>query len=124
MSNYTEQAERFLKDYGAKLDGVRRRKYVGEGGKHMPEKKSDIVRNHIANGDYTKALKIAKDFRLGISKTDSDAMKLGWECMHSPEMYKQMRYDTEAAKDTAITILCKLYGTAERSNKYEIDRTA
>ena len=41
-----------------------------------PEKKSDAVRRLVAAGEYQRALGIAKDFRLGISKEERDAMRL------------------------------------------------
>ena len=50
----------------------------------MPEKKSDIVRKLVACGEFKKALRIAKEFRMGIAKADSDAMKRGYECMINP----------------------------------------
>lgn len=41
------------------------------------ERKSDTVRRLVAAGDFKAALRIAKDFRLGISKEDSDDMREG-----------------------------------------------
>jgi hypothetical protein len=76
----------------------------------MLEKKSDIVRRLVAGGEYKKALKIAKDFRLGIVKADSDAMKLGWECIQRPDFYRQININVDAAKANAIDTVCKLYG--------------
>jgi hypothetical protein len=76
----------------------------------MLERKSDIVRRLVACGEYRKALKIAKDFRLGISKADSDAMKLGWNCIQSPDFYRQINVNVEAAKTSAIETVCTLYG--------------
>lgn len=75
-----------------------------------PEKKSDIVRRLVASGDFKKALRIAKDFRLGISKDDSDAMKLGYEVMIYPDFYRQLNTDIEAAKNHAIEVITTLYG--------------
>lgn len=45
-----------------------------------PEKKSDVVRRLVRVRDYRPALRIAKEFRLGISKEDRDAMRLAYEC--------------------------------------------
>ena len=45
------------------------------------EKKTDTVRRLTADGDFKGALRIAKDFRLGITKQESSAMKLAYECM-------------------------------------------
>ncbi len=76
----------------------------------MPEKKSDIVRRLVAEKNYKKALLIAKDFRLGISKTDSDAMQRGYECMVNPVFYKQIGIDPEIAAELGITTIERLYG--------------
>ena len=51
-----------------------------------PEKKSDVVRRLVRERDYRSALRIAKEFRLGISKEDRDAMRLAYECMVSVDV--------------------------------------
>jgi len=76
----------------------------------MPEKKSDIVRRLVADKNYKKALLIAKDFRLGISKVDLDAMQRGYECMVNPEFYRQIGIDPEIAAELGITTIERLYG--------------
>ena len=76
----------------------------------MPEKKSDIVRNLVAVKDYKKALRIAKDFRLGISKSDSDAMKRGYECMINPTFYEQIGINAKSAVELGIKTIERLYG--------------
>lgn len=74
-------------------------------------KKTDIVREAVASGNYKKALRIAKDFRLGISKEDSDAMKRGYECMAtSPEFYESIGVNVSECIDEGIKVLVKLYG--------------
>lgn len=76
----------------------------------MPEKKSDIVRKLVANGEYKKALRIAKGFRLGICKSDLDDMSRGYECMIRPEFYRQIGIDTEEAVEKGIDVIKRLYG--------------
>ena len=44
-----------------------------------PEKKTDTVRRLVRERDYRSALRITKDFRLGLSKEDRDAMRLAYE---------------------------------------------
>jgi len=78
----------------------------------MPEKKSDIVRRLTASGEYRKALRIAKDFRLGICKADSDAMRLAYECMVYPVFYQQLGRDTDAEIAKGVGVLLELYGGA------------
>lgn len=76
-----------------------------------PEKKSDRVRRLVAAGEYKAALRIAKDFRLGISPEDSDAMIRGFECMGtSPEFYKSIGFDAEGCVKRGIEVLVSLYG--------------
>ena len=49
-----------------------------------PVKKTDIVRGLVSDGDMKKALSIAKDFRLGITKAQRSAMTKAYECMVHP----------------------------------------
>ena len=53
------------------------------------ERKSEAVRRLVAAGDFKAALRIAKDFRLGISKEDSDNMRRGYECLVYPAFINQ-----------------------------------
>lgn len=45
------------------------------------ERKSDKVRRLVADGDFKGALRIAKDFRLGITKEQSSTMTRAYECI-------------------------------------------
>lgn len=75
------------------------------------ERKSDAVRRLVREGDYKAALRIAKDFRLGISKEDSDDMLRGFECMAtSPAFYQSIGYDVDECIRKGIQTLVKLYG--------------
>ena len=76
----------------------------------MPEKKSDAVRRLVATGEYQKALGIAKDFRLGISKEECDAMRLAYECMVWPDFYRQIGRDVEHEIKAGVVVLVELYG--------------
>ena len=75
-----------------------------------PEKKSDAVRRLVAAGEYQRALGIAKDFRLGISKEKRDAMRLAYECMVWPDFYRQIGKDVGREIKTGVVILVELYG--------------
>lgn len=75
------------------------------------EKKSDTVRKLVAAGDYKAALRIAKDFRLGISKVESDLMKRGYECLVHPEFYKSIGVDVDRTVRLGIAAVKCLYGT-------------
>lgn len=78
------------------------------------ERKTDVVRRLVASGEYKAALKIAKDFRLGITKEQSAAMTLAYECMVHGRFYKQLGYDLDEKVEDGIAVLTGLYG--RRSN--------
>ncbi len=74
------------------------------------ERKSDVVRRLVAAGSYKDALKIAKDFHLGIEKDDSENMKLGYECIVHPHFYEQLGEDTVGIVQKGVDTLKRLYG--------------
>ena len=74
------------------------------------EKKTDTVRRLTADGDFKGALRIAKDFRLGITKQESSAMKLAYECMVHGNFYKQLGYDLNEKVAECLEVLKALYG--------------
>lgn len=75
-----------------------------------PERKSDTVRRLVTEGELIPALRIAKDFRLGISKEDSDVMKRGFECIDHGDFYKALGYDPAEQISKAISVVRRLYG--------------
>jgi len=75
-----------------------------------PVKKSDLVRQLVARGDIKAAMRIAKGFRLGISKEDSAAMGLAYECMIHDRIYSQMGYNIEQSIAIGTHVLKRLYG--------------
>ncbi len=74
--------------------------------------KSDTVRKMVAEGDFKNALRIASDFRLGISEQDRSCMKLGYECMNEDfaKFYKSIGIDTAKSIYRAIQTVSRLYG--------------
>lgn len=75
------------------------------------ERKSDAVRRLVASGDYKAALRIAKDFRLGISKQQSDDMIRGYECMTSnARFYESLGLDTAKIAQKGVETVQSLYG--------------
>ena len=77
----------------------------------MKERKSDFVRRMVAQGDYLSALRVAKDFHLGITKEEHDAMLLGYECIVHERFYRQLGYDINELTNKAICIINGLYKT-------------
>lgn len=56
-------------------------------------KKTDIVKKAIEAGDFKKALRIAKDFRINVTKEQREKMARAYECIVHPEFYKQIGVD-------------------------------
>ena len=78
------------------------------------ERKSDKVRRLVSVGDYKGALRIAKDFRLGITKEQSDRMKLAYG-----RFYKQLGYNLEEMVESGLVVLNKLYGRSEAHDLHQ-----
>lgn len=74
------------------------------------ERKSDIVRRFVAQGDYRKALSIAKGFRLGITPEQRSTMTRAYECMVHPDFYISLGTNLPQAIDEGVSVLTKLYG--------------
>ena len=74
------------------------------------ERKSDKVRGLTESGDYKAALRIAKDFRLGISADQRSAMTRAYECMVHPAFYKSIGVDLAQAIEHGVSVLVSLYG--------------
>ena len=74
------------------------------------ERKSDMVRRLVKERKYKEALRIAKDFRLGIDKSDSDDMKRGYECMVHKRFYQQLGMDTGQIAQKGVETIIRLYG--------------
>ena len=79
----------------------------------MMVSKTETVKILVANGNYKKALQIAKNFRLGIDIQDSSKLKLAYENLVHKAFYKQIGIDTEKAINEGINILIALYGQDE-----------
>ena len=74
------------------------------------ERKSDLVRRLVSERRYKEALRIAKEFRLGIKKDDSDDMRRGYECMVHSRFYKQLGIDTDKIAQKGVETIIRLYG--------------
>ncbi len=73
-------------------------------------KKSDIVREAVREGDFKKALRIAKGFRINITVSDRDAMSSAYECIVHPEFYRQIGIDIPKAIADGKEVVSRLYG--------------
>ena len=74
------------------------------------EKKSDIVRRLVAEGNFKKALSIAKGFKIGFTKQEQDLMTRAYECMVHPGFYKQLGRNEEKIISDGIEFIKKVYG--------------
>ena len=72
-------------------------------------KKTDLVKQAIAECDFKKALRIAKDFKLNVTKEQKDAMGLAYECMIYPDFYKQLGKDIYKSIEVGKNIVVALY---------------
>ena len=79
-------------------------------------KKSDIVREAVRNEDWKKALQVAKDFRIGITREQRSKMARAYECIIYPEFYRQIGVDIPKVVEQDKTVV-KEYaeGTCKKS---------
>ena len=73
-------------------------------------RKSDIVRSLVAEKQYKKALRIAKDFRLGITPEQSLRMKKAYECMVHERFYLSLGEDIQKRIAEGIETIVSIYG--------------
>ncbi|MDT3700855.1 MAG: hypothetical protein RO469_15710 [Thermincola sp.] len=73
-------------------------------------RKSDIVRDLVKEREYKKALRIAKDFRLGITPAQSNSMKKAYECMVHSRFYLSIGEDVPKRIEDGVETLIDLYG--------------
>lgn len=74
------------------------------------ERKSDTVRRLTRSGEYKKALQIAKGFRLGITREQSDKMGIAYECIVHPHFYEQLGINANEKVNDGVKVLVGLYG--------------
>lgn len=79
-------------------------------------RKSDVVRSLVADRQYKKALRIAKDFRLGITSEQSLRMKKAYECMVHERFYLSLGEDTKAIIAEGIDTIVSIYGRENDKN--------
>ena len=73
-------------------------------------KKTDIVREAVRQGDWKKALRIAKDFHIGITREQREKMSRAYECLVHPDFYKQIGTDIHGAIAKGKEVVSCLYG--------------
>lgn len=73
-------------------------------------KKTDIVKEAIKTGDFKKALRIAKDFRINVTKEQRERMARAYECIVHPEFYRQIGFDVMETVNLGERTVALLYG--------------
>ncbi len=83
-------------------------------------KKSDIVRAAVSSGNFKEALRIAKDFRINITKEQRSTMARAYECIIYPDFYRQLGTDIPAAIKEGVELVTKLYGAKESEEEMAV----
>ncbi len=73
-------------------------------------RKSDIVREAVKAEDWKKALRLAKEFRINVSKEQRDTMAMAYECMVHPDFYRQIGVDVPEAVAKGKAVVSQMYG--------------
>lgn len=60
----------------------------------MISKTQQAVTKYL-NGDRKAALQMASTFRLGLTRHERATLQRGYECLHSPDFYKQLGRNPE-----------------------------
>ena len=76
----------------------------------MITKKTDMVREAIMQGDWKAALRIAKDFRINITREQREEMSRAYECLVHPDFYRQIGVDINGAIERGKAVVEALYG--------------
>lgn len=74
-------------------------------------KKTQMVKVLVRQGKYKEALRIAKSFRLGITREQSDAMVRAYECMVHPDFYRSIGKNIQECIDGGVSVLCQVFGS-------------
>lgn len=59
--------------------------------------KTETVKQMFLSGNRKAALRLAKDFKIGITRQEANDMQLAYECMVHGEFYRQLGMDTDEA---------------------------
>lgn len=78
-------------------------------------KKTDMAREAYDRGDVKAALRIAKTFRIGLTKDERDALVRGYECMVHPEFYQMLGKDPAREIEKGVRVFSRKIAKAEGS---------
>ena len=81
----------------------------------MIASKTEIVKRLVLEGNYKRALHIAKGFQIG-EKEELGKIALAYECMVHSRFYQQLGTDIGKAVSEGVEVLKTLYGQSEESS--------
>ena len=73
-------------------------------------RKSDVVRELVAHGEFKSALRVAKEFKIGFTPSEQETLKYTYEYMLYPDWYAQIGHDIAPVVDKGIKLLMERYG--------------
>lgn len=79
-------------------------------------KKSDIVREAVQEQDWKKALRIAKDFHIGVTQEQRSKMARAYECIVHPDFYQQIGVDIPEAIEQGKEVVKEYAESTRRKN--------
>ncbi len=71
--------------------------------------KTEKLKNLILNNEMTKALSLAKTFRIWDNKEDKEMVILAHECNQNPDFYRQIGKDIDASIEAGENVLRRIY---------------
>lgn len=74
----------------------------------METKQSQAVQSYL-RGERVRALKMAKNFRYGITDMESKTLIRGFECTHNPRFYEMLGYNPSEEIEKACQIFEKCF---------------
>lgn len=71
--------------------------------------KRSIVVEALINGDYKKALEVAKSFNVELNKEQNTIVRRAYEMTWNPGFYEQLGFNAEEEYQKAVAILKEVY---------------
>lgn len=81
--------------------------------------KTEQAVESFKQGDLKAALRVAKAFRMGLTRAESTTLTRGYECLVWPAQYQQLGYDPEAVvRDAVVVFINKFVGSAKKTTMH------
>ena len=75
------------------------------------ETKTESLKKALMTNDRNLALKLGKNFHIGLTPDEVSAIKRGYECLKHPSFYNSIGYHPEECMEQAMNILRSLVCT-------------